>query len=223
MESVLTSLTRRGLQCAPSEPGELLLQIGTLPHEIFAGYHEKAGAGGKKAASEKKILRDVFVKGDAYFRTGDLLHRTADGYFYFADRLGDTFRWKSENVATTQVSEALGAVVGEANVYGVLVPSHEGRAGCAAIPRASGGAGLDLDKLAAHVKVALPKYAQPLFLRMVERVDVNGTSKQLKVALRNEGVDPAVVKDEVFWLKGGKYVRFEVEDWEALKAGRVKL
>jgi len=209
-------------KCDPNEDGELLLQIVTTSaHENFAGYHEQgAGATGQKAATEKKTLRDVFVKGDAYFRTGDLLRKSPDGFFYFSDRLGDTFRWKSENVATTQVSEALGAVVGEANVYGVLVPSHEGRAGCAAIAK---GPSVDLDRLAAHVKVALPKYAQPLFLRFVSAIDVNGTNKQLKVALRNEGVDPDLVADEIFWLKDGKYVKFGRDDWDALKAGKVKL
>lgn len=208
-------------KCAPGEDGELLLQIDlSSAHGAFAGYHEKGDKAGGRKATEKKILRNVFTKGDMFFRTGDLLRKTEEGFYYFSDRLGDTFRWKSENVATTQVAEALGAVVHEANVYGVLVPSHEGRAGCAAIPRAPV---VDFDKLARHVQVALPKYAQPLFLRLVDKVDVNGTNKQLKVALRNEGVDPDLVRDEVYWLNGGRYVRFERADWDALKAGKVKL
>lgn len=157
--------------------------------------------------------------------------------------LQDTFRWKSENVSTTAVSEAMGAVVSEANVYGVLgkfhfsaqlhvsqsdllfehsytVPTHEGRAGCAAIPTSSR---FDMDQLAAHVSKVLPKYAQPLFVRIVEKMESTGTEKQLKVALRNEGVDPDKVKDPVYWLQGGKYIKFEQQHWDALKAGKVKL
>jgi len=119
---------------------------------------------------------------------GDLLRRDQDGLYYFCDRLGDTFRWKSENVATTTVAEALGAVVDHPNVYGVLgefpnhtfrsdgprlitwivaVPSHEGRAGCAAVPRDGGP--IDFPKLSQHVAKTLPKYAQPLFIRIVDK------------------------------------------------------
>ncbi|KAK4046689.1 hypothetical protein OIV83_005892 [Microbotryomycetes sp. JL201] len=197
------------------EPGEMLCQIiEDSPFQNFAGYY------GNEAGTNKKILKDVFVKGDKYFRTGDLLYRTKEGYYYFADRLGDTFRWKSENVSTQSVAEALGAVVDEANVYGAQVPNHEGRAGCAAIPSTSQ---IDLDKIATHVRKALPKYAQPLFIRVVQKVDVNGTSKQVKVQLRNEGIDPEKVQDPLYWLKDGKYVKFGKNEFEAIKAGQVKL
>ncbi|KAK4048158.1 hypothetical protein OIO90_005922 [Microbotryomycetes sp. JL221] len=197
------------------EPGEMLCQIvEDSPFQNFAGYY------GNEAGTNKKILRDVFVKGDKYFRTGDLLYRNQDGYYYFADRLGDTFRWKSENVSTQSVAEALGAVVDEANVYGTQVPNHEGRAGCAAIPASSN---IDLDKIATHVRKTLPKYAQPLFIRVVHKVEINGTSKQVKVQLRNEGIDPEKVKDPLYWLKDGKYVKFGQNEFEAIKAGQVKL
>jgi acyl-CoA synthetase (AMP-forming)/AMP-acid ligase II len=103
------------IRAEPNEDGELIcVIINDSPFQAFAGY------AGNAAGTEKKILRDVFVKGDMYFRTGDLLKKCPDGFLYFGDRLGDTFRWKSENVSTLQVSEALGAVVDEANVYGVL-------------------------------------------------------------------------------------------------------
>lgn len=203
------------IRAEPNEDGELIcVIINDSPFQAFAGY------AGNAAGTEKKILRDVFVKGDMYFRTGDLLKKCPDGFLYFGDRLGDTFRWKSENVSTLQVSEALGAVVDEANVYGVLVPGHEGRAGCAAIPIASKP---DFDALAIHVIKSLPKYAQPLFVRMVTKMESTGTEKQLKVALRNEGVDPTNVKDPIYWLQGNKYVPFEVKNWDSLKAGKVKL
>lgn len=108
---------------------------------------------------------------------------------YFHSQI-DTFRWKGENVATTQIAGVLGGVLTaaqEPNVYGVLVPSNDGRAGCAAIP---GGilTSIELDSLANHVIKELPNYARPLFLRFVESNSANGTNKQLKVQLRNEGV-----------------------------------
>ncbi|KDE05315.1 hypothetical protein MVLG_04346 [Microbotryum lychnidis-dioicae p1A1 Lamole] len=197
------------------EPGELLCQIDPdSPFMSFAGYY------GNDGATEKKIMRDVFSKGDAYFRTGDLLSRSKEGFYYFADRLGDTFRWKSENVSTTAVSEAMGAIVDEANVYGVLVPSHEGRAGCAAIPATPQ---VDFEKLSVHVQKVLPKYAQPLFIRIVQKMESTGTEKQLKVVLRNEGVDPAKVSDPVYWLSGGKYKPFTKTEWESLQGGKFKL
>ncbi|GAA6064281.1 hypothetical protein JCM10212_000947 [Sporobolomyces blumeae] len=201
-----------------NEPGELILFIDmTSPHLAFAGYH------GNEAGTNKKILMDVFKKGDAWFRTGDLLRRDPDGLYYFCDRLGDTFRWKSENVATTTVAEALGAVVEHPNVYGVLVPSHEGRAGCAAVPRQQ--AAIDWDKVSQHVTKTLPKYAQPLFIRLVDKTETNGTEKQLKVALRNQGVDPDLVRDEVWWMHPTekKYVPFTRADWDALQAGKYRL
>jgi len=102
-------------QADVNEPGELVIQIdNSSPYQAFAGYHNNP------SATDKKILRSVLAQGDTYFRTGDLLRRDADGHWYFADRLGDTFRWKSENVSTADVAEKLGQVVDEANVYGVL-------------------------------------------------------------------------------------------------------
>src|SRR3974390_3680622 len=107
----------------------------------------------------------MLAKGHAWFRTGDLLRMDEQGYFYFVDRIGDTFRWKGENVATSEVSEALGAVAGirEANVYGVAVPGMDGRAGMAAlvVPQ-----GFDIAALAAKLEGNLPAYARPVFLRL---------------------------------------------------------
>ncbi|BGP09813.1 hypothetical protein JCM10049v2_005687 [Rhodotorula toruloides] len=206
------------IRAAVNEPGELVIQIdNTSPYQAFAGYHNNP------EATNKKIMRDVLSKGDTYFRTGDLLRRDADGHWYFADRLGDTFRWKSENVSTSDVAAALGEVVKEANVYGVLVPSQDGRAGCAAIPKSAGP--VDFVMLSKHVSKTLPKYAQPLFIRLVDALESTGTGKQLKVTLRNEGVDPDVVRDPVFWLHPDKkaYVPFTKEDWGLLKAGKVRL
>ena len=116
------------IECAAGEVGEAIGKIANEPGQTFDGYTARPD-------TEKKILRDVFEKGDAWFRTGDLMQRDEHGYFYFVDRIGDTFRWKGENVATSEVAEALGVVPGiqEANVYGVAVPGEEGRAGMAAL------------------------------------------------------------------------------------------
>ncbi|GAA96919.1 uncharacterized protein L969DRAFT_105494 [Mixia osmundae IAM 14324] len=198
-----------------NEPGELITMIDkTSAFKNFTGYH------GNEAATKKKILSDVFAPGDLYFRTGDLLRKDADGFSFFGDRLGDTFRWKSENVSTEQVATALNEVVEEANVYGVELPGHDGRAGCAAVPATNM---IDYDKVARHVAARLPKYAQPLFIRIVPKMETTGTAKQVKVALRNEGVDPLKVQDPVYWLKGTTYVPFSRDDWAAIKAGKVKL
>ncbi|GAA5822938.1 hypothetical protein JCM3770_002180 [Rhodotorula araucariae] len=207
------------IRAGVNEPGELVILIdNSSPYQAFAGYHNNP------SATSKKIIRSVLRPDDTYFRTGDLLRRDGDGHWYFADRLGDTFRWKSENVSTADVAEKLGQVVHEANVYGVLVPSHEGRAGCAAIPL-SASKPVDFAALSTHVQRTLPRYAQPLFVRLVPAMESTGTGKQLKVQLRNEGVDPAVVRDEVWWLKpgAGGYVPFTREDWAALQAGKHKL
>ncbi|GAA5989279.1 hypothetical protein JCM11641_003860 [Rhodosporidiobolus odoratus] len=204
------------VKCKDGEKGELvILVIGGSGYQAFAGYHNN------EKASEKKILRDVVKKGDTFYRSNDLLYRTPAGLWYFADRLGDTFRWKSENVSTTEVQEKVGEVVGEVVVYGVEVPGYDGRAGCAAVPRSTRP--VDFAKLVQHVKKTLPRYAWPVFVRMVDKIEQTGTSKAVKTTLKNQGVDPFLTgSDEVYWLhpKKGEYVRFEREDWEGLANGK---
>lgn len=219
---------RTGLcqRVASNQAGELLGRLDA--HNIkegFLGYYND------ETASDKKILRDVLTKGDAWFRTGDLIRRDdAHGLVYFVDRLGDTFRWKSENVATSEVAQVLGAhpAITEANVYGVLAPSHDGRAGCATVVLREGqtpDAAL-LRALAHTAQTHLAPYAVPIFLRITPTLATTGTQKTLKHALREEGVDPAVVRargDRIFWLRDGTYVPFEAADWARLKGGAVKL
>ncbi|CAD6887495.1 unnamed protein product [Tilletia controversa] len=208
------------VECAPDEPGEFLCRINTsTPISNFQGY------AGNKAATEKKILGNVFKKGDAWFRSGDLMRKDADGFMWFGDRLGDTFRWRSENVSTAEVSAALGEIVSEANVYGVLVPEHDGRAGCAAIPEECVKT-LDWKLLATHARKSLPKYAVPLFVRVVPNMEQTGTVKQLKVQLRNEGIDHSKTgSDLLYWLppRSESYIPFDRADYEAIVAGKVKL
>jgi fatty-acyl-CoA synthase len=141
----------------------------------------------------------VFAEGDAWFRTGDLMTRDAQGYFYFVDRIGDTFRWKGENVATMEVAETIASCPGivDASVYGVAVPGHDGRAGMAAIV-------VDerFDARALHdlLKQRLPAYALPLFLRVLPSLSLTETFKQKKQELVREGFDPSDIKDVLLFL-----------------------
>lgn len=216
----------------PGDPGELLYQMDAADiGSKFQGYF------GNKGASDSKILRDVFVKGDAWFRSGDVVRVDADGRTWFSDRIGDTFRWRSENVSTAEVAQCLGqhAAVLEANVYGVAIPNHEGRAGCAALllrdvdsPSSPVPPSL-LDGLATYARNSLPKYAVPVFIRVVTAVMATGNNKQQKHVLRAEGVDPEKVRqhggDRLFYLRpdAQAYEPFGPREWEALKAGKVKL
>lgn len=208
----------------PNTPGELLYKLD--PADIEANY---LGYYGNAAASTAKILRDVFAPGDAWFRTGDTVRIDADGRAFFVDRIGDTFRWRSENVSTTEVADALGThpAISEANVYGVEVPNHDGRAGCAAITlHGDAEPSVDLMRsIALHAQERLPKFAVPLFLRVVRELAATGNNKQQKQGLRMEGVDPEKVGqgDRLFWLRGGTYTPYQVGDWERIRSGEVRL
>lgn len=209
---------------ATGESGEMINAIDPANMgEKYAGYF------GNEKASQSKILRDVFGKGDAWYRTGDLLRTDADGRTWFVDRIGDTFRWKAENVSTNEVAEVVSqhASVKEVNVYGIELPNHDGRAGCAAIILADSEPGTAvLRDLATHNRKRLPKFAVPLFLRVVKSMEVTGTNKYTKHGLRTEGVDPAKTgQDKVFWLPPGKesYEEFGKKDWERIVGGSVKL
>ncbi len=210
------------IPCAPDEVGEVLGQIlndSRKPANRFEGYADRS-------ATERKILRDVVVKGDAWFRSGDLMRRDADGYFFFIDRIGDTFRWKGENVATSEVSEAISVFPGiaQCNVYGVGVDGYEGRAGMAALVLDE-DARLDLPAFREHLARNLPAYARPIFLRIRPDLEMTGTFKQRKVDLVRDGADPAVTDDPIFFDHPGeqRFVRLDDETWGALRAGRIRL
>ena len=180
----------RCIEAAIDEAGECLGQIKGDARSAYVGYADKA-------ESEKKVLHDAFAPGDAWFRTGDLMRQDADGYFYFVDRIGDTFRWKGENVSTSEVAVALSEAPGvlEANVYGVKVGDLDGRAGMAGLVV---GDGFDIKTLASYVAQRLPPYAQPVFLRLLPEIAVTGTFKYRKLDLVAQGFDPAVVKDPLY-------------------------
>ena len=207
-------------RCGVDEAGEA---VGLLPTETgtragrFEGYADAS-------ASERKVLRNVFKAGDAWYRTGDLMRRNAAGFYYFVDRLGETFRWKGENVSTAEVLGALTAAphVLDGVVFGIGVPGTEGRAGMAALVVDEH---FDVGLFRAHVAAQLPVYARPVFLRLVPALDLTATFKPRKLELVRDGYDPAQVSDPLFVddARSGAYVPLDRERHEAIAAGRVRL
>ncbi|KAM9817561.1 long-chain fatty acid transport protein 2-like [Neosynchiropus ocellatus] len=183
------------------------------------------GYANNKQQTEKKRLRDVFEKGDLYFNTGDLLKIDSEGFLYFQDRIGDTFRWKGENVATTEVADHLLTLdfMEEVNVYGVKVPGHEGRIGMAAVTMKEN---MDFDSKATyhHVKNYLPSYARPRFIRIQDALSTTATFKLLKVKLAEEGFNPAIIKDRLYILEDNVgYVPMTQDVFDAITGGKMKL
>ncbi|MET1046780.1 MAG: long-chain-acyl-CoA synthetase [Hyphomicrobium sp.] len=181
------------IPCSPDEIGEAIGKIvndADKPGGRFEGY-------ARREETDRKILRHVFEPNDIWFRTGDLMRKDADGYFYFVDRIGDTFRWKGENVSTLEVAEAINRFPGieDTNVYGVGVEGMEGRAGMAVVVCDN----CDLKDLHRHIEQNLPEYARPLFLRMRKNIEVTTTFKQKKVDLVKDGFDPDKVSDPLYF------------------------
>ncbi len=203
------------VRAAVNEPGEMLIKITKLTR--FEGYTNDS-------ASSKKVLRDVFAKGDAYFRTGDLLRMDAEGFFYFVDRIGDTFRWKGENVATSEVAEVLSMVDGvhEANVYGVAIEGTDGRAGMAALVVDEG---FDLEALGRVIESELAFYARPVFIRLLPQMEITGTFKHRKVDLVKEGFDPRQLTDPIYFRspEDGRYVPLDSEAHDRILGGEIRI
>lgn len=209
-----------GRRCIRCEPGEAI-------GRIAAG---AGGAGGQfegyanRDATRRKVLRDVFEPGDAWYRTGDLMSRDAQGFYYFVDRLGDTFQWKGENVSTTEVAAALAGCKGiiDVTAYGVPVPGTEGRAGMAALVV---GREFDLEAFRGELAGKLPDYARPLFLRLVPALEVTGTFKLKKQELLAQGFDPGRTEDPLYFdsaLKG-RYETLERELYQRIVQGLERL
>ena len=194
---VETGLNPRGSDgfCIMADPDEVGEMIGEIREDDarfrFDGYDTKE-------ATNKKILKDVFKKGDRWFRTGDLMKRDMDGYFYFMDRVGDTYRWKAENVATGEVAAVLSQYQGvtQANVYGVDVPGYDGRAGMASLVCETPP---DLQALKTLLNNELPHYARPVFLRLSNESDTTSTFKFKKTNLVKAGFNPANISDPVYF------------------------
>lgn len=203
--------------CKPHEPGVFVGKIMPgNPSRAFLGYVDKA-------ASTKKIVKDVFKKGDSAFLSGDLLVSDEYGNLYFKDRTGDTFRWKGENVSTSEVEAQVSNVAGyrDTVVYGVEIPHNEGRAGMAAILDVDQT--IDLDALSMGLKSVLPAYARPQIIRLLSKVDMTGTFKLKKLDLQKEGFDPTKIGDSLYYLSSnGKYCRLDKAVYEQILNGKLR-
>ncbi|XP_045610961.1 long-chain fatty acid transport protein 4 [Procambarus clarkii] len=205
--------------CKPGEAGEF---VGIIkrnhPMRDFHGYADRN-------ATEKKIARDILKKGDTAFRSGDILIMDELGYMYFKDRTGDTFRWRGENVSSTEVEGVVSKVAGnkDAVVYGVEVPGAEGRAGMAAIVDPEDE--LDLHSFTLSLKDVLPSYACPLFLRILKDIDVTGTFKLKKLTLQKEGFNPSLIEDKLYFFdsKLQRYVVLTAELFNKIDQGQAGL
>ncbi|ODM93307.1 Long-chain fatty acid transport protein 4 [Orchesella cincta] len=198
------------IKCEDGEPGQLIGKImDGVPMARYDGYTDKV-------ATEKKIARNVFKEGDKYYMTGDCMMRDKYGYFYFQDRLGDTFRWKSENVATTMNNV----------VYGVKVPGTEGSACMASILDVYDGE-IEINRLADGLKQSLPKYAMPMFIRMVNNergLDMTGTFKVQKMRMKKEGFNIEMMDDPVFVYSTftKSYRRLDLETYKEIMKGNYR-
>ena len=208
------------MECELDEAGEVIGRILRDPSRPGARFEGYASA----AETEQKVLRDVFEKGDTWFRTGDLMRKDKHGYFYFVDRIGDTFRWKGENVSTTEVELALGRFDGilQANVYGVTVDGHDGRAGMAAIVAKDN---VNMTALHEHLARTLPEYARPAFMRVRADMDTTSTFKHKKIDLVQDGFDPSRGPDPIYFNDPQRkaFVRLDADLYRDINAGRVRL
>jgi fatty-acyl-CoA synthase len=207
-------------RCGVNEVGEAIGRIDSAessPQSQFDGYTDRG-------AFDRKVLRNVFTEGDAWFRSGDLMRRDNAGFFYFVDRIGDTFRWKGENVSTGEVAEAVCTwrEVREAVVYGVEVPGHDGRAGMVSVVV---DGDLDLTGFRSHLTTRLPEYAMPVFVRILREIETTGTFKPKKQDLISVGFDPRATTDALFVQdrEAGAFVPLDVVLLERIHAGQVRL
>jgi fatty-acyl-CoA synthase len=206
-------------RCQPDEPGEAvcLIPAGTELAGRFEGYADPE-------ATARKILRNVFKQGDAWYRTGDLMRRDQGGFYYFVDRVGETFRWKGENVSTAEVLTALMASSGvrDGVVYGVAVPGADGRAGAAALVV---DAQFELATFRTDVALRLPAYARPVFLRLIQKVDSTSTFKPCKQDLIEQGFDPGRIADPLYFSdpRTQAYVPLDAALFAAISAGSLRI
>jgi fatty-acyl-CoA synthase len=208
------------IRCGVNEPGEALGKVRNDPASAGSRFEGYTSA----AETEKKILRHVFTAGDAWVRTGDAMRQDEKGFFYFVDRIGDTFRWKGENVATSEVAQALCAFesILHASVYGVAIPGTEGRAGMAALVCAGAP---DLDALHRHLAERLPTYARPVFLRLCPQAELTGTFKYAKTDLVRQGFNPSLCADPLYFHHPQRraYVALDAPLYDSILAGAIGL
>ena len=202
------------VRCDVNEPGEILgvVQKG---EKIIAYLSEEQ--------TMKNIVRDVVTRGDIYSRTGDVVSANELGLITFLDRKGDTFRWKGENVSTTEVESIITSILGlnDVVVYSVAIPGIEGRAGMVAIVKRD----VDLDGLLENMKRSLPSYCVPMFIRLTAAADLTGTFKYTKVNLKKDGFDINIMSDPIFFLdpRCKKYVPLDSEVFSLLMESKLRV
>lgn len=208
-------VTGFGRECKIGEAGEFICKVMTKTiNDTFQGYK------GNKEATEKKVIRDLFSKGDIWIRSGDAVKRSEDGLVYFVDRMGDTYRWKSENVSTSEVENTIHDYDGVQHVavVGIKVPNHEGRAGFAVI---QADKKVDLTELARYLLDELPRYAVPVFIKFTDNIDMTGNNKTSKVQYRNQVIpDP---NETIYRLKEDNYVAITRDDWNNIAGGKARI
>lgn len=206
------------IKCKDGEKGLLIGIIGNTTKTAFNGYANN------KEATKKKIVENVFKKGQRAFNSGDLMMRDSFGYMYFCDRLGDTYRWRGENVSTIEVENVLSAHLNskEVVVYGVEIAGQEGRAGMAAVLEASLS---DLTQLTDKIKSDLPAYARPVFIRLIKELEHTGTFKTKKLTLVEESYDISKVNDKIFYYdsKDQSYKLLTKNIYENILNGNIRL
>ncbi|MGB6356050.1 MAG: AMP-binding protein, partial [Steroidobacteraceae bacterium] len=207
-------------RCGPNEVGEAAGLIPDAGKELAGRFEGYADA----QASARKVLRNVFKEGDSWYRTGDLMRRDERGFYYFVDRVGETYRWKGENVSTAEVLSALTAARGvlDGVVYGAAVPRTDGRAGMAALIV---DAAFDLAAFRADVAQRLPAYARPVFLRLLRTLEATGTFKPRKQELADAGFDPARIEDPLYFddPRSQAYVPLDAALFAAISQGAVRV
>lgn len=210
---------KKGLceRCGPGETGHFVGRIEAKdPLRQFDGYSDKV-------ASEKKIIRNVFFKGDSAYASGDLLTMDELGYLYFKDRTGDTFRWKGENVSTTEVESVVSKEAGLADcvVYSIEIPGCEGKAGMVSIEDPIST--LNVNELLVKLKRSLPGYAVPVILRVVRKLETTATLKIPKNILQKEGFNINVIEDPMYVLdkQQTEYRRLDKTLYNELVAGKL--
>ncbi|KAF9917921.1 hypothetical protein BX616_010867 [Lobosporangium transversale] len=227
------------IECRLNEPGELITLADNKTHSTrYQGYFNQP------KMTQAKLVHNAFVQGDVYFRTGDLVYRNEDQYWFFVDRTGDTYRWKGENVSTAEVADTLGRVEGVVScvVYGVTIPGQDGRAGMATLvlkdsilqrPTENGSRAVVneqalnnfLQRMSEYVAKNLPSYAVPRFLRICEQdLEITGTFKNKKEVLKKEGFDLNLVKDRLYWwTPQRRYERFDRTENEQIYVEQARL
>ncbi|MBI4083112.1 MAG: long-chain-acyl-CoA synthetase [Candidatus Lambdaproteobacteria bacterium] len=203
-------------RCAPGEPGELLGEVTALTP--FYGYKGRE-------ETEKRLVRNAFRQGDVYFRTGDLLRQDERGNYFFVDRIGDTFRWKGENVSTSEVQEILATLPGVAfaNVFGVQVPGTEGRVGMVALTLED-GARFEPEAFYRATEEKLAPYMRPAFARILAHAELTATFKLRKLDLQRAGYDPRKVTDALYYRNADRatYTPLDAEAYAGIGAGTIR-